>query len=107
MKKIVRLTESDLARIVKRVIKENKDEPKIKARYFTQFGSDTTTVSLEELLDLVKDFDVMSLSYIGDNKPKIKARYFTQFGSDTTIVTLKELLDLVKDFDIMSLSYVD
>jgi len=30
MKKIVRLTESDLARIVKRVINENKDEQKDK-----------------------------------------------------------------------------
>jgi hypothetical protein len=29
MEKIVRLTESDLARIVKRVIKENKDEEKV------------------------------------------------------------------------------
>ena len=84
----------------------NQEEPKIKARYFTYFGSQSTIVSLKELPNLIKDLEITSLSYIGDDEPKIEARYFTQFGSQSTIVSLDELLNLMKDFEIMSLSYV-
>jgi len=39
MKKIIRLTESDLTRIVRRVIKESDGNPTMKVRIYQKFGS--------------------------------------------------------------------
>jgi len=49
MKKIIRLTESDLARIVKRVINESKKEP---------FRSEILKMSKDELKDVYGELEV-------------------------------------------------
>lgn len=47
MKKIIRLTESDLTRIVKRVIEESDEKPKMKVRMYPKFGSTERGANLD------------------------------------------------------------
>jgi hypothetical protein len=47
MKKIIKLTESDLTRIVKRVIEESDEKPKMKVRMYNKFGSTERGANLD------------------------------------------------------------
>jgi hypothetical protein len=47
MKRIIRLTESDLTRIVKRVIEESDEKPTMKVRMYNKFGSTERGANLD------------------------------------------------------------
>jgi hypothetical protein len=47
MKRIIRLTESDLTRIVKRVIEESDETPTMKVRMYNKFGSTERGANLD------------------------------------------------------------
>jgi hypothetical protein len=73
MKRIVRLTESDLARIVKRVIKENEDEDENfwdNIKGFDFGGPKDFTALLSDISDLIDDSE-------SANDFKMKYRQFT------------------------------
>ena len=55
MSRIIRLTEQDLARIVRRVIKENEDD-----------DDDYETKSLKELIKIAEDFMLNELGFSPD-----------------------------------------
>ena len=54
MKKIVRLTESDLTKLVKRVIKEDED---IKRDYIDQMD-ETMTMFSKKILEVIEDYEI-------------------------------------------------
>jgi len=73
MKRIVRLTESDLSRIVKRVIKENEDEDENfwdNIKGFDFGGPKDFTALLSDISDLIDDSE-------SANDFKMKYRQFT------------------------------
>ncbi len=59
MKKIVKLTESDLTRLVKRVIEESKDDEDDDDMYVAEYGSEKIKGINKKLLKQNKIFDLL------------------------------------------------
>ena len=84
MKKVIRLTESDLTRIVKRVIKENEDIDRIDrhlrniVRGFRTEEPKDFTALMSDILDLIEDsedvnnFKMKIKQYTNDNQEDLK-----------------------------------
>ena len=71
MKKVVRLTESDLVKIVKRVIKEN-DSPKEKDLYTLLHSLRNSINDEDKKKSLSKLEDIFSIVRDMEDKPKLK-----------------------------------
>jgi hypothetical protein len=74
MKKIVRITENDLTRIVKMVIKEQSGSP-VKRNHYNQY----------ELHNVLRDLDIDNINRIADNLLKAKGMNVNPDETEITI----------------------
>jgi NRPS condensation-like uncharacterized protein len=86
MKKTIRLTESDLTRIVKRIIKEN-DDYKDRSMYDPYYGDDEDDDDNDEMF-----FDTEKMT---TTVMKILKPYYEKHGLEQTIEFIDELKYLV------------
>lgn len=107
MKKIVRLTERDLARIVRRVIKENEDQEGEKFRYGPEHAIDNLDSNVKKFIkseDLDKEESFRRLDYFiqRDVKPALDKAKETGYWSDEEIDDVIRHLKYAYNYDYSS-----
>jgi hypothetical protein len=107
MKKIIRLTERDLARIVKRVIKENEDQEGEKFRYGPEHAINSLNSNVKKFIkseDLDKEESFRRLDYFiqKDVKPVLDKVKETGYWSDEEIDEVIRYLKYAYNYDYSS-----
>jgi hypothetical protein len=107
MKKIIRLTERDLTRLIKRIVKENEDEDGEKFRYGPEHAINSLNSNVKKFIkseDLDKEESFRRLDYFiqRDVKPVLDKVKETGYWSDEEIDEVIRYLKNAHNYDYSS-----